>query len=110
MGSPHALQRCRDLQAVALNSAVRRVSTEPQRGQGAGGGAVSVSGIGPDRRGAGVGGAMPLAASLRWPSLVIQSVDQGGASWVLMVTWGKPARVRREWMSAVISRMAGQPL
>ena len=53
---------------------------------------------------------MPLAASLRWPSSVIQSVVQGGASWVLTVTWGKPARVRREWMSAVISRMAGQPL
>ena len=90
-GSPQALQRCRDLQAVALNSAVRRVSAEPQRGQAAGGGAVSVSGMGPDRRGAGVGGAMPLADSLRWPSSVIQSVVQGGASWVLIVTWAKPA-------------------
>jgi len=34
-GSPHALQRCSDLQAAALNWAGSRVSGEPQRGQAA---------------------------------------------------------------------------
>ena len=38
---------------------------------------------------------MPTAASLRWPSAVIQSVLQGGASWVATVTRSKPARFSR---------------
>src|SRR6185437_1455022 len=109
-GSPQALQRCSDLQAVALNRAVSRVSGEPQRGQRADGGAPRVSGTGPARRGAGDGGAMPAAVSLRWPSAVIQSVLQGGASWVATVTRSKPTRCRRASTSAVISRIAGQPL
>src|SRR6185312_10243739 len=58
-GSPHALQRCSDLQAVALNWAVSRVSGEPQRGQRADGARPSLSGTGPLRRGAAEGGAMP---------------------------------------------------
>src|SRR6185437_12188506 len=109
-GSPHALQRCSDLQAVALNWAVSRVSGEPQRGQRADGARPSVSGTGPLRRGAAEGGAMPTAASLRRPSGVIQSVLQGGASWVATVTRSNPARFRRVWTSAAISRIAGQPL
>jgi hypothetical protein len=53
---------------------------------------------------------MPAAASLRWPSAVIQSVVQAGASWVSTVTRSNPARLRRARTSAAISRIAGQPL
>jgi len=37
-------------------------------------------------------------------------VLQGGASWVATVTRSNPARFRRAWTSAAISRIAGQPL
>lgn len=116
-GSPQSSQRCSDLHAVALNRAVCRVRGEPQRGQPgdsgepkSGGPKLSVSGTAPPRRGAGDGGAMPASASLPLPSSVIQSLVQAGASWVATVTGEKPARSRRDRTSALISRMAGQPL
>jgi len=72
------------LQAVALNWAVSLVSGEPHCGQRGRRGAARGS-AGPARFAAARadGGAMPTAASLRWPSAVIQSVLQGGASWGL---------------------------
>ena len=71
--------------AVTGDAAVRIVSTDPQCGQGIlGARMVSASAIGP--RGAGCGGAMPAAASLRFPSVVIQSVVQAGLSCVRTMT------------------------
>jgi len=96
---------------VALKAAVRSVSADPHSGQATPARDVlSVSGTGPAvRSGAACGGAMPAAASLRWPAAVIQSVDQAGLSTVRTSTSVKPAAASRDETSLRISCMAGQP-
>jgi hypothetical protein len=86
-GSAHERQRRSALHAVAPKRDCSSVSADPHKGQRTDAtGGDSVSGIGPGRRGAAPGGAIPAEASFRRPEAEIQSDDHAGDSCVRIST------------------------